>query len=119
MKTHKDLDVWNISIRFVTEIYSNTMKFPKSQRYGLSSQLERAACSIPYNIAEGYAREGNREKIRFLYFALGSNTEVETQLIIARNLNLIQDSTYQQLSEQNEYIGRMLTKLIRYFKSKV
>ena len=116
MTTHKDLDVWNESIQFVTEIYSQTSSFPSSQRFGLTSQIERASCSIPSNIAEGYSRSSNKERIRFLYYALSSNTEVETQLIIASKLNFLDEIDFERLRDKNEYIGRMLVNLIRHFK---
>jgi len=116
MTTHKDLDVWKDSIQFVTDVYSSTCNFPSSQRFGLSNQLERASCSIPSNIAEGYSRSSNKERIRFLYYALSSNTEVETQLIIASRLNFLEEIEFERLKGQNEHIGRMLVNLIRHFK---
>ena len=86
MKTHRDLDVWKKSVSLVTSIYEITKSFPKEEIYGLTNQIRRAAVSVPSNIAEGSARQGNKEFIQFLYIALGSLTELETQLIIARNL---------------------------------
>ncbi|HBX50590.1 MAG TPA: four helix bundle protein [Bacteroidales bacterium] len=89
MKTHKDLDAWKSSVEFVTQMYKITESFPKSEEFGLKDQLRRAAVSIPSNIAEGAARNHTKEFIQFLYISLGSLSEVETQLIIAQNLNYI------------------------------
>jgi len=76
--THKDLDVWKLGIKLVQDIYMHTKSFPKEEVYGLTSQLRRSAVSIPSNIAEGYARAGNKELIQFLYIALGSPSELDT-----------------------------------------
>ena len=81
MKTHKDLDVWNKAIEFVTNLYAITEKFPNHELYGLTSQIRRAAVSVPSNIAEGAVRNGDAEFIRFLNIALSSAAEVDTQLI--------------------------------------
>ncbi len=92
-KTHKDLDVWRISIEFVTEIYRLTDKFPRGEESGLKSQIRRAVVSIPANISDGAARNSTKEFIRFLYFSLGSLSELETLLIISENLGFINPST--------------------------
>jgi four helix bundle protein len=88
---HKDLEVWKLSINFVTSIYKKTNSFPKEEIYGLTSQIRRAAVSIPSNIAEGAARRNKTEFRQFLYIALGSAAELETQLIISGNLNFLPD----------------------------
>ena len=88
MRTHKDLDAWKLSIEFVTEVYKITKAFPKEELFGLSSQLRRAAVSIPSNIAEGAARQTTKEFIQFLHVALGSQQEVDTQLLVAKILGL-------------------------------
>lgn len=87
MKTHKDLEVWQKAIAFVTDDYNQTGHFPKEEMYGLVSQIRRSAVSLPSNIAEGAARQLNKEYIQFLYVALGSLMELDTQLIITKNLN--------------------------------
>ena len=114
--THKDLEVYKSSIAFVTQVYTCTTSFPKEEMFGLVSQLRRAAVSIPSNIAEGAARKGNNEYIHFLYIALGSKAELETQMLIAFNLHFLDESTFQNLSAKVEEIGRMLSGLIRYRK---
>jgi four helix bundle protein len=87
IKSHKDLKVWQESMTLVTQIYKISEDFPKHEIYGLSSQIRRAAVSIPSNIAEGAGRKGENEFKRFLFIALGSLSEVETQLEISQRLN--------------------------------
>ena len=113
-KTHKDLDCWKKSITFVTEIYRVSKNFPKSEMYGLTSQLRRSSISIPSNIAEGAARKSNKEFIQFLYIALGSVAETETQLEIANNLNYLDE--FNNLNNQINDIRRLTQGLIRYLK---
>ena len=118
LKTHKDLEVWKKSIDFVTELYKITAIFPKEELYGLTSQMRRAAVSIPSNITEGAARKSNKEFIQFLYIALGSTVEIETQLIISKNLMLIDEVSFIELDKERNEIGRMLLGLIKYRKTK-
>ena len=87
---HKDLEVWKQSMDLVALIYKTTDLFPKSEQFGLSQQMRRAAVSIPSNIAEGAARKGNKEFIQFVSIALGSLAELETQLLISERLNYIE-----------------------------
>lgn len=82
LQSYKELEVWQRGISLVNEVYDLTKKLPKSERYGLSSQMQRAAVSIPSNIAEGYSRNGTAEYVQFLSIAYGSSAELETQLII-------------------------------------
>lgn len=115
--SYKDLDVYKLTIDFVTILYACTAKFPKEEQFGLVSQMRRAAVSIPSNIAEGAARQGNKEFIHFLYIALGSKAELETQLIIASNLHFISEVDYEHLQRKLDEIGKMLGGLIRFRKS--
>ena len=117
-RTHKDLDVWKKAIDFVTLLYKTTAAFPKEEMFGLTSQMRRAAVSIPSNIAEGAARKSNKEFIQFLYIALGSTVEIETQLIISHNLGFIGKDIFNQLDTERDDIGRMLVGLIKYRRSK-
>ena len=78
IKTHKDLDVWKLSIQLVKNIYQLTSKFPSEEKFGLVAQIRRAAVSIPSNISEGEARNSDKDYIRFLYISLGSLSEIET-----------------------------------------
>lgn len=118
MKTHKDLDVWKKAVDFVTDLYKETQNFPKEELYGLTSQMRRAAISVPSNIAEGAARQSNKEYIRFLYISLGSLMEIDTQLIIALNLEYIEIKKYEVLKVDIDEIGRMLNGLINYRKTR-
>ncbi|OGZ66499.1 MAG: hypothetical protein A3C50_00395 [Candidatus Staskawiczbacteria bacterium RIFCSPHIGHO2_02_FULL_43_16] len=86
LKSHKELIVWQKSIKLVKEIYILTSNFPQNEIYGLSSQMRRAAVSIPSNIAEGYSRKNIKEYLQFLRISFGSSTELETQIIIAKDL---------------------------------
>ncbi len=112
MKTHKELSAWTKSIDLAVEIYALTRTMPKEELYVLTSQLRRAAISVPSNIAEGSARKSNAEYRHFLYIALGSLMELETQLIIANKLNYLNESTVQQLLLKHESIAKMLSGLI-------
>ncbi|MHC1738560.1 MAG: four helix bundle protein [Ignavibacteriaceae bacterium] len=118
MSTHKDLIVWKKSIEFVTEVYKITSTFPSEEKFGLVSQLRRAAVSIPSNIAEGAARNHDKEFIQFLSISLGSASEIETQLIIALNLNFISEDMFNELNLENMEIKKMLSGLIKSIKNK-
>ena len=118
MKTHKDLNVWQESIILVTLIYEKTKSFPKDELFGLTSQIRRSAISIPSNIAEGAARESNKEFLRFLFIAQGSISELDTQLLIANNLNFLSKEDYVQLAEKLVLIRKMLAGLIKFRKIK-
>lgn len=98
---HKDLEVWKKSMDLVVRLYQITKLFPNSEKYGLTSQMRRAAVSIPSNIAEGAARKGNKELLQFLYIAIGSLSELETQYLIAVRLEFVtkEDAFEQQLIE--------------------
>jgi S23 ribosomal protein. len=114
MKTHKDLDVWNQSMDLVVDVYTLTKKFPKEEIYSLTSQLRRAAISIPSNVSEGAARKNRKEFIQFLYIALGSLAEVETQVFIAQRLNYAHDIDL--LIQKVTAIKQMINGLIRYLR---
>lgn len=117
VRTHKDLIVWNKSIDFVTEIYMVTSLFPKSELYGLTSQIRRASISIPSNIAEGATRNHKTEFKQFLYIALSSAAEVDTQLIIARNLEFIEKEKLDSLQEKLSSISKMIQGLLKSIAS--
>ena len=116
VKNHKDLDVWKKSMDLVEHIYALTRQFPQEEMYGLSSQIKRAAVSIPSNIAEGAGRKGSKEFIQFLYISLGSLSEVDTQLLLAKRLGFLDD--IQTASQDIVKIKQMLNGLINYLNSK-
>ena len=111
MKTHHDLSVWQKSIDFVTSVYKITEDFPKSEIYGLTNQVRRAVVSIPSNIAEGAARTSKKEFSHFLSISLGSLSEVETQLIVSRNLNFTPDEQFMRLMSDLIEIRKMIIGL--------
>ena len=114
MKNHMDLEVWQRGMDLVVDIYEISSDFPKEEIYGLTSQIRRAAVSIPSNIAEGSARHGDKEFMQFLYIALGSAAEVETQLILSCRLNFVNevDNTLNDII----IIKKMLNGLISHIK---
>lgn len=115
--SHKQLDVWQMSMELVLEIYKLTQNFPKEELYGLTSQIRRSAVSIPSNIAEGCARQTAKETVQFLHICLGSIAELETQLIIADKLNYFNLS--KELSDNLINIRKMAIGLIKHHKDKV
>ena len=110
---YKNLMVWQQAILLATEVYKLTSTFPKSEVYGLASQIRRAAVSIPSNIAEGYGRSTNADLVHFLYMALGSSNEVDTQMVIAMNVGYITREQYEAMDAINAEINAMLRALIK------
>ncbi|TLS66752.1 four helix bundle protein [Mariprofundus erugo] len=90
-RKHHDLQVWQLGMRLVKEVYSVTRTFPESERFGLCSQMQRASVSIPSNIAEGAGRNGEKEFLQFLSIARGSLCELETQLMISHELGYVRE----------------------------
>jgi four helix bundle protein len=119
METHKDLRVWQQSIEMVTSIYLMTQSFPKEEMFGLVSQLRRASVSVPSNIAEGYARGTDKEKLHFLRISSGSMSEVETQLMLSLNLGYIDQEKYNKLSETVTSVWKQLNSLISSIKKRL
>ena len=117
MRSHRDLDVWKKSVTLVSEIYTVTRTFPPEEMYGLVNQMRRAAVSVPSNIAEGAARDSQKEFLRFLSIAIGSLAEMETQVLIAKNLKFL--DTENHLCNEIEQIRRMLHGLINGVKRNV
>mgnify|MGYP004642872553 FL=1 len=113
---HKDLEAWKYSMKFVTNIYQITRKFPQAELYGLTSQIRRAAMSIPANIAEGCARQSDKETIQFLYISIGSIAELETELLIAQNLGYIFE--VENLLDDLVKIRSLILGLAKYLKTK-
>lgn len=109
--SHKDLKVWQEAMNLVVVIYEISESFPSKEVYGLTSQLRRASVSIPSNIFEGAGRRGNKEFVRFLYIALGSLPEVETQLEIAYRLKYLNE--VEIITQRIYFIRKMLSNLIK------
>ncbi len=110
-KNYRDLDVWREAMDFVVECYRMTGTFPKSEVYGLTSQLQRAAVSVPANIAEGQGRQHDKELLQHLAIAYASLAEVETHVQIACRLEYVSGENENQLLEKAARIGRMLNGL--------
>ncbi|WDF47227.1 four helix bundle protein [Chryseobacterium sp. KACC 21268] len=116
MAHFKELIVWQKSINLVTEIYRITEKFPSNEIYGLTSQLRRAFVSVPSNIAEGNTRRSKADYLQFLRIARGSCSEIETQIIISKNLGFIDDTIFETLSFNIIEISKMINGLINSLK---
>ncbi len=118
LKSYKDLKVWQKSYKLCLEIYRITIKFPKEERYGLTSQIRRSAVSIASNIAEGYGRQTTKDYIRLLYISYGSVCELETQVLLAGDLDLIEKVELVKLKKDIAEIERMLKALIKSLENK-
>lgn len=117
VRTYRDLQVWQRSYEVCRAVYRATAGFPKSEAYGLSGQLRRAAVSVPSNIAEGMGRRTTAEFIRSLNIAYGSNCEMETQLLLAKDLGYTKASDHKKLAERTAEVERMLTGLMRSLRT--
>lgn len=117
MRPHQRLDAWSKSVDLVVEVYKATEKFPKEEKYGLTSQLRRAAVSVPANIAEGAGRYSQKEFAHFLSNAQGSTSELETELIIAHRLGYLSEALFLRLLTDLERIGRLITGLTRRIRA--
>lgn len=116
IRSYRDLEVWKKSIELVKKIYIVTKGFPKDEIYGLVSQMRRAAVSIPSNIAEGKMRGHTNEFVQFLYIALGSGTELDTQLIIAKEMKYISEEESNIILDEVNHTSRMIRNLIKALK---
>ncbi|MGH9496946.1 MAG: four helix bundle protein [Candidatus Sulfotelmatobacter sp.] len=108
----KDLRVWREAMKFTVDVYRTTAQFPRHELYGLSQQLRRAAVSIPSNIAEGKGHRSDREFGHFLMHARGSLLEVQTQIMLARELQYIAEKEAQRLLASSDAMGRSLNSLL-------
>ena len=117
--SYKDLLVWQKSLDLVGDIYELTEKFPESEMFGLSSQMQRAAVAIPSNIAEGQKRAHKKEFLQFLYISYSSGAELETQIEICKRLHKLKDLEYTVIESKLEVIMKMLNSLISSLKNSV
>ncbi len=113
IRNFKDLKIWQEAVRLTEEIYRITKGFPREEMYGLVNQMQRATVSIPSNIAEGFMRHHNKEFKQFLFIALSSSAEVETQLIISKRLDYVTESELATLSDKINGLNRMIMSLIK------
>lgn len=117
-KSYTNLEVWEKSRGLVKDIYNLTKNFPKEETFSLTSQIRRAAISVPSNIAEGIGRQSSKENIQFLHIARGSLYEVETQIILSSDLGYISADQFRELSCKIDECKRLLHGYINYCKSK-
>ena len=118
LKNYKDLKVWQKSYELCLEIYTITAKFPREEIYGLTSQIRRSIVSIPSNIAEGYGRKTTLDYIRMLYISYGSVCELETQILLAGDLDLVEKCEMGILKKDIAEIERMLKALIKSLENR-
>ena len=111
MQSFRDLKVWQKAHELTLAGYRATAQFPREELYGITSQLRRAAASVPANLAEGRCRRGDRDFARFVGIALGSASETEYHLLLARDLGFLQQAVYDTLAEQVDEVTRMLSVL--------
>lgn len=116
MKTHKDLRIWKEGILLSKEIYQYTANLPDSERFGITKQLKRCAVSVPINIAEGAARQYDKEYIQFLHISLGSLSELETLLILCRELNIGGGTT--DIHNSITKLRRQLLSFIKFIRNR-
>jgi four helix bundle protein len=116
MKTHKDLIVWQKGIELVKLVYRVTQSYPHEEIFGLTAQIRRCVVSIPSNIAEGCGRQSDKELLHFLHISLGSASELETQLIISKELSFLSQDNFETLSSLNNEIIKMLAALSNQIK---
>jgi four helix bundle protein len=117
MKDFRDLKVWEKAHALALAVYHGTKGFPEVERYELTRQMRSSAASIPMNIAEGCGRDGDAELGRFLQIAMGSASELEYALLLAKDLGLLNDPNYKPLASQVTEVKRMLASLIGKLKA--
>jgi len=117
IQSFTDLLVWQESHKLVLMIYQATKNFPKEELFGLTSQLRRAAVSITSNIAEGFSRQGYKEKLQFYYMALGSLTESQNQLLIAKDLNYLEQIEFNKIAKQSISVHKLLNGFVAKTKT--
>ncbi len=114
--SYRDLIAWQKAKSLALDVYRCTRRFPKDEIYGLSSQMRRAAVSVPSNIAEGKGRYSRKEFLQFLYHARGSLLELQTQLSIAHDLDYLDLAAFKSMESRTEELGRILNGLITRFQ---
>lgn len=119
ISSYKELLVWQKAIVLVSKVYAVTKGFPSNEKFGLVSQINRAAVSIPANIAEGWGRQSRKNYIQFIRISRGSLFELETLIIIAKNEHFIQDIYFDEMNSIIDEIGKMLNSMIKKLEEKV
>jgi four helix bundle protein len=111
MHRYKELEIWKRSIILATKVYEITASYPAEEKYGMISQLRRSAVSVPSNIAEGAGRNSDKQFVHFLSIVVGSLFEVETQLLISKNVGIISDEDIVSLNSEASVLSKMIFKL--------
>lgn len=117
IKSFTDLNCWKEGHKLVTSVYTVTQLFPKEEIYGLTNQIRRCAISITSNIAEGFSRNSYKEKVQFYTIALGSITEFQNQLLVAKDVGYISKESFQSLASRSVVIHKIVNGLIKKSKS--
>lgn len=113
IRSFTDLNTWKEGHKLVLNIYKLTKTFPSDERFSLTDQMRRCAVSITSNVAEGFSRQSQREKIQFYSISKGSLTELQNQLLIAKDIKYISDLNFKETADQTVVVGKLLTGLIR------
>lgn len=116
IKSFTDLNAWKEGHKIVLDVYKFTKNFPIEEQFGLTNQMRRCAVSITSNIAEGFSRRSNKEKSQFFYMALGSVTELQNQLVIARDIRFLNKDEFQVLAEKTIFVSKLINGLIKSSK---
>lgn len=117
IKSFTDLDAWKEGHNLVLMVYRVTKGFPKDEAFGLINQLRRCVVSITSNIAEGFSRQSYKEKVQFYAISLGSNTELQNQILISRDVGYITQGQFRQIADQSVKVNKILNGLIKKTRS--
>lgn len=117
IQSFTDLNAWKESHKFVLLVYRKTTSFLKEEVFGITNQIRRAAVSIVSNIAEGFGRQSYKEKVQFYSIAQGSNLEIQSQMLVARDLQFLKEKDFQEIADQSIAVGKLLSGLIRATKN--
>jgi four helix bundle protein len=116
--TYRDLDAWRAGIDLAVTTYAVAQKLPDYEKFGLATQMRRAAASVPANIAEGYGRDSDGDFVRMLRIAQGSVKELETHAIVAKRVGLLTDADCAELENQLNVVGKLIRGLVRWAQSR-
>ena len=119
IKSFTDLRAWQGGHKLALMIYDITRQFPKEEIFGLTNQLRRAAVSITSNIAEGFSRQSYKEKVRFYFMSLGSLTEIQSQLLIAKDISYISEEDFNKIAKQTIKVSKVINGLIKSSKNRI
>ena len=118
IKSFTDLNAWKAAHKLAIYVYESTSRLPIEERHGLTSQIRRSAVSVPSNIAEGFSRRSRKDKIQFYTFASGSLTELQSQLLLARDLKFINNNKFDKLAQESVIVQKLINGLIKSANTK-